>query len=52
MKAMRMKHQHKYDYQLRIFELDFSLTFLFLQEVNGPLQDGGFVHLAGVTLTL
>lgn len=30
----------------------FSLTVLFLQEVNGSLQDGGFVHLAGVTLTL
>lgn len=29
-----------------------SLTFLFLQKVNGPLQDGGFVHLARVTLTL
>lgn len=29
-----------------------SLTFLFLQEVNGSLQDGGFVHLAGVTLAL
>lgn len=39
-------------FHLVLFNVIFSLTFLFLQEVNGSLQDGGFVHLAGVTLTL